>query len=77
MSVTIYKNANIDNQGLTSFAVENGKFIKFGKDVEQEYQDRSARRRQKESFRIRAATSRKAEDEENLRRAGRSVQKIL
>ena len=39
MSVTIYKNANIDNQGLTSFAVENGKFIKFGKDVEQEYQD--------------------------------------
>lgn len=39
MSVTIYKNANIDNQGLTSFAVENGKFIKFGKDVDQEYQD--------------------------------------
>ena len=36
MSVTIYKNANIDNQGLTSFAVENGKFIKFGKDIEQE-----------------------------------------
>ena len=32
MSVTIYKNANIDNQGLTSFAVENGKFIKFGKE---------------------------------------------
>ncbi|MGN0903131.1 MAG: amidohydrolase family protein, partial [Succinivibrio sp.] len=39
MSCTIYKNANLDGKKITSFAVDNGKFIEFGDDLEQKYKD--------------------------------------
>ncbi|MGN1280848.1 MAG: cytosine deaminase [Succinivibrio sp.] len=37
MTVTVYKNANLNGQKITSFAVENGKFIEFGDNIENRY----------------------------------------